>query len=282
MSEHEFDRVLSSVVDDGPTEVPDRVIEAALATIPTTLQRGPAALSWRRPMFKPLAAVLVSAAMLAVAVIYIQLGPRGNVATPPSPSPTPTSSPTAPTSAIGPYTTSTFSLPITFPLRQGGATGYHVKETATAVTIIPPGTTSERLVLMPLDGTRVIGAAGADGAALPDTIVQLLDERAGFMASRLKAFDGDRAASYPFAGVDAPVVAVETDPREAVPNSPVLRTAAGATVDVADVPSTMWILPAVGSNAGDLIAVYYGSTGDFGNYGATLLTLLAEIQPVGS
>jgi len=273
MNERELDRLLASAVDDGPIEVPDRVIETALAEIPTTPQRGRSALPWRRPMFKPLAIVIATALLAALLAIPFVGGAIG-----PSPSPTP--SPTVPLATIRTYTTSEFELPIAFPLRQGAIIGFTVDEAPTMVTIIPPGSSSDRLVLMPLEGTRVVGDGEEGDAASLDALVQLLDSRPGIKARQLRRSDVDQPASFPVSGSGAFVVEVDTDPAAAEPGSPLLRTSAGETIDVAAEPWTYWIVPASGTAVGDLLVVYHGSTSDFGNYGQTFLSLLEDIQPV--
>lgn len=279
MNERELDGLLASVVDDGPIHAPDWLIEAALSEIPTTPQRGAPVLPWRRPMFKPLALVIATAALIALLAMSLAGGAIG-----PGPSPTPAATPT-PTdllTQVRPYTTSVFAPAITFPLAQGGITGYQVSETPTMVTIRPPGQTSERLVLVRLNGTRVVGDGRDGDAALLDTLVTLLDGRAGITAVQQRRSDVDQPLSYRVADVDAPVVAVQVDPTLAAIGSPILRTATGETIDVADEPWSLFIMPAVGTTAGDLLVIYHGSVSDFGSYWATLLSIPADLRPAGA
>ena len=102
------DRIIRAFIDEGLTELPDRVYDAVRSDIDRTRQRvviGP----WRTPSMNSFAKVLIAAAaVVVVAFVGINLLPRpggnvggGVVASPtpsPSPSPPPTLSPTlAPT-----------------------------------------------------------------------------------------------------------------------------------------------------------------------------------------
>jgi hypothetical protein len=278
MNERELDRVLASVVDDGPIQAPDWVIEAALSEIPTTRQRGGSALHWRRPMFKPLALVVATALLAALLAIPFVGGAIGPSPTP-TPSPTPSPASPAPLGQERPYTTSLFSPAIMFPLVRDGVTAFQVTETETTLTISPPGSSTDDLVLMTLDGTRVFGDGRDGDASSVDVLVQLLNERPGITAYLLRRPDVDQLASLPFAGQAVSVVVVTIDPAAAEPGSPLLSTSSGETLDVPDEPWVLWILSAPGSDAGDLLAVYQGSPGDHGNYARTFLALLETIRP---
>lgn len=88
------DRLIRTFLAEGQTELPDRAYDAVRAHIDRTRQRaviGP----WREPRMSTFARVAIAAAaVLAVALVGLQLSPSSNVGGPlPSPSPTPTPTP---------------------------------------------------------------------------------------------------------------------------------------------------------------------------------------------
>jgi hypothetical protein len=91
------DRIIRAFIDEGLTELPDRVYDAVRSDIDRTRQRlviGP----WRTPDMNTVAKfALAAAAVVVVAIVGINLIPRpgGNVGgSPPTPSPSPTTTAT--------------------------------------------------------------------------------------------------------------------------------------------------------------------------------------------
>ena len=95
MSEYDFDRTARLWLDDGPSQMPDRALDAALATIGRTRQRRAIWPASRLPFMTPTLRIAASAAavLALVAVVAIGLGPSGPGAIEATPTPTPTVSP---------------------------------------------------------------------------------------------------------------------------------------------------------------------------------------------
>ncbi len=99
--EREIEDVLDDWFEDGPSEIADRVVDAALVTIEHTTQRlGALRLPRRREMHSPMRLAAIAVAVFAIVAIGAGLFQRGdptNVggAASPSPSPVPASSPSA-------------------------------------------------------------------------------------------------------------------------------------------------------------------------------------------
>ena len=272
MNDRDLDRILQALVDDGPTQVPDRIVEAALAQIPTTPQRGSVARPWRFAMIKPIAALLGAGAVVAFAV-YFGLARPGDVGIVPSAPPDATPSPT---SRI--HTTTQFAVPLSIPLDAGFGVDLSLTETASSVTITAAGPYSDRLVILPLTGTDVVGGGGRVPITSTEALADALDGRAGVSAEVLAAFDTGRPASYPVGGVDAPVVDTEVSPEEASADGPILRTAAGETIDVEAEPWRLWILPVARPAGEGVVAIYSASSEDHGQWAATFLSILESLE----
>jgi Tol biopolymer transport system component len=92
--EHRFERDARAWLELGPTDAPDRVVEAALVEIDKTSQERVLWIPWRLPTMTPRLGLAATAlvAVAAVGLIYLNLPGRGSVS---SPSPTPTVSPAA-------------------------------------------------------------------------------------------------------------------------------------------------------------------------------------------
>jgi len=96
MTEYDFDRTARLWLDDGPSQMPDRALDAALATIGRTRQRRAFWPASRFPFMTPTLRVAASAAAviaLVVGVVAIGLGPSGPGAIQVTPTPTPSASP---------------------------------------------------------------------------------------------------------------------------------------------------------------------------------------------
>ena len=281
MNEQEFDRLLATVVDTGPTQSPDYVIEGALAEIPTTPQRGPAARPWRTPMLRPIAALISTAAVVAF-VTYLAFAPRGQVAVSPSDSPEPSATPSA-TATVSPtpttYHTTEFAVPLSIPIDPGfGGLEFDIQEAPTQLSIRPVSDFSDRIVILPLDGTEVLTTTEPEAVPAVDELAALLDARSDVAAERLMAFDTGDPASFAVAGVDAPVVAVDTDPTDGASPTPLFKTASGEIVGVSAEPSTVWIFPVQPSGKPGILVLYAATTEDHGQWAGTLLTMLENTQ----
>lgn len=91
----DFDRHASAWLADGPTELADRVLEAALREVHLTPQRRRLSAPWRAtlmPMRLGAAALIVLVAVVGILAFSL---PRSNVGPPVGPSPSPTAQPTA-------------------------------------------------------------------------------------------------------------------------------------------------------------------------------------------
>lgn len=95
---HRFEREARAWLELGPTDAPDRVVEAALLEIEQTSQERVLWIPWRLPTMTPRLGLAATAlvAVVAVGLIYLNLPNRADVG---APSPTPTLS--APTSTPG-------------------------------------------------------------------------------------------------------------------------------------------------------------------------------------
>jgi hypothetical protein len=93
-SERESTRIVRSWLENGSTALPDRVLDAVLAELPSTPQRRHAWLPWRNPNMSLFLKLAAGAAAIVLAVVVgITLLPGGaSVGTPAA---TPTPSPTA-------------------------------------------------------------------------------------------------------------------------------------------------------------------------------------------
>jgi len=93
----DFDRVLIQWIDEGPSTMPDRVVDVVAGRIARQRQRRPWRLPWRLPQMNTnlrLAAGLATVAVIAV-VGWQLLPGRGGPGGPPSPAPSQSSAPTA-------------------------------------------------------------------------------------------------------------------------------------------------------------------------------------------
>jgi hypothetical protein len=281
MNEQEFDRLLATVVDEGPVQAPDYVIEGALAEIPTTRQRDLVARPWRTSMLRPIAALTSTAAVVAV-VAYLAFASPGEIAVSPSPSaqPSPTPSPTpAGSPAQTTFTTSEFEVPLSIPLDRGFAgVEFDIQETPSKLTVTPVSDGSNRLIIVPLDGTEVLGGSEPRPIRSVDELASILDGRPDMTAERLEAFDTGEPASYPIAGSDAPVVDVRTAVSGGASAGPLFSTASGDTVEVPDEPTTLWIFLVEPSGKPGLLVIHAATAEDFGMWAGTFLTALENAE----
>jgi hypothetical protein len=93
-TERDLDRIVRSWIDEGVTQLPDRVLDAVLSQLPATPQRRAAWLARRLPHMSNYARLgFIAAAVLAVVIVGIGLFERPrDVGPPPSPTPSASSS----------------------------------------------------------------------------------------------------------------------------------------------------------------------------------------------
>ncbi len=182
-TDRDFDRIAGAWLAEGPTELTDRVLDAALDEVHLTHQRHRLTVPWRiDPMSNPFRmAVAAVIAVVAVGLIALNLPGRGGVGATPSPSLTVTPS-TAPNLGFG-YST----LPGKIMLEQfgnamdGSTTGldsgtrrlYLINPDGSGLIELKPGTPGGKASPeWSFDGTRVLYTAlGSDPA--PDRVMEL-------------------------------------------------------------------------------------------------------------
>jgi hypothetical protein len=97
-TDRDVTRIVRSWLEDGPTALPDRVLDGVLDRLPTTSQRRAWWPAWRfSEMNNALKLAIAAVAVVVVALVGVRLLPdQGNVGvSPPPASPSPSSSPTA-------------------------------------------------------------------------------------------------------------------------------------------------------------------------------------------
>jgi Tol biopolymer transport system component len=106
--EHRFERDARAWLELGPTDAPDRVVEAALLEIDQTSQERVLLIPWRLPTMTPRLGLAATAlvAVVGLGLIYLNLPGRADVG---APSPTPTL--TSPTSTPGTTTLDYSTIP---------------------------------------------------------------------------------------------------------------------------------------------------------------------------
>lgn len=104
-SDPDTTRVVRSWMDEGVTQLPDRVLDAVLDRLPTTPQRRAGWLAWRSPFMNKFAGFgLAAAALVAVILIGSQLlgSPSGDIGGPGSEPTPPASSDSSPKASVSP------------------------------------------------------------------------------------------------------------------------------------------------------------------------------------
>jgi len=94
-----LERAARSWLETGPTEAPDRAVDAALLRIQTIPQERDLRIPWRLPTMNPFARATLIAVIALVAVggaIFVLRSPYGQIGAPTVPPPSPSPSPTPP------------------------------------------------------------------------------------------------------------------------------------------------------------------------------------------
>jgi len=128
----DIDRVLGHWFEDGPTAMPDRVVDVVARRIRLRPQRRAWRFLRRPPMRTPIAYGLAAAAVLVVAVVGFNLLPKspsyGGPLTTATPAPTETSAGPSPSPASTVVDASAFGVPLTL-TASGGWTIYAIERT---------------------------------------------------------------------------------------------------------------------------------------------------------
>lgn len=239
MNEREFERLLASVVDEGPLAIDDRVIDLALAEIPTTPQRGMrAALLERLVMQFRLVPILGGAAALALLIGSLAiLGLPGGPGTP---------SPSA-DSRSEVYAPSQFRLPVelTLPLTffeapvdpgvvPGGIVPWTKHDRPSMLSIVAPGPYNDRLTIIPVSNARIVGDAGEE--PWPTDLAAWLAEQPGIS-------DSDRTAPpVTIAGASRVNRWLDLDPGARTGGNVLIRTDDGEAVMLPSAPSSLFVI----------------------------------------
>jgi hypothetical protein len=123
-AERDFDRIAAAWLLDGPTELPDRVIDAVVDEIHLTRRRRALGLPWRFPtMTSPvrLAALVAVVALIAIGALALGVGRSA-----PAPSEAPTTAP-ATAAAVVPSVPSTIGVPVLDRTFTSDRMGYSIK-----------------------------------------------------------------------------------------------------------------------------------------------------------
>jgi hypothetical protein len=234
---YDIDDVLREWADEGDERMPFHNLQAALAAIETTPQRGarPALLEGILMRIQPFAIPMAVVATLVLAVVAYAL-----VSRPPSVGPEGSPSPAA-TQVSGELQTATFNVPVTIQLQAApDPDGWYVRETASALTISPTETDGGRLVILDAGNTSMVDADGAP-EPLTDDLVGALNAQAGVTAEEQQAPDLEGPASYLVAGEEVTVVRVTVD--GSASGRPLIRTPDGVELSTS-ADSPWWILRA--------------------------------------
>jgi hypothetical protein len=101
MNEYDFDRTARLWLDDGPSQMPDRALDAALATVHRTRQRRAFWPAWLTIDLTIPIRLAAGLAVVVIAIVGLSLLRGGSVGEPePSPTPTPSPLPTLPPVAL--------------------------------------------------------------------------------------------------------------------------------------------------------------------------------------
>jgi hypothetical protein len=182
----DFDRIAASWIADGPTELNDRVLDAALHAVHLTHQRRRGAALWRTRTLNPPLRLAVAAAVfsvVAIGVLALAVGPKGGVGAPsPFPSPGAAASepplPTLDATFISPSNGYRVSYPTGWKVTQGTGTWPLGTERR-------PGNPVSDAIVTP-SGTLRVRLSGAS-LALPD----------GMTMDQFRAFAGPYGSPFP-------------------------------------------------------------------------------------
>src|SRR3954447_9085809 len=112
-----LERAARSWLEQGPTEAPDRAVEAALLQIQTTRQERTLPLLWRLPSMNATSRLLAALATVAVVVVggMLVLRPGSAATVGSNPTPSPSANPTVeplPSASVEPSPSATVTPPV--------------------------------------------------------------------------------------------------------------------------------------------------------------------------
>lgn len=202
-TDRDVNRIVRSWMDEGVTQLPDRVLDAVLDQLPATPQRRSGWLARRSLlMSNPARIGLAAAAVVVLAILGYQLFIAPNIGGPaPTPSPTvsePVASPMPSTSPVafpvgveltpGTYVLNTFPVDVTFEVGRGWYAG--MSTPSTAILLAPPGVEDGRVLgFFVVDNVyadpcdSVLGELDPPVGPSIDELVSALSNTQGFQAT---------------------------------------------------------------------------------------------------
>ncbi len=275
MNERDFDRRLTAWLDEGPASVSDRVIEGALAQVPTTPQRGAGLAPLRSLIMRlqPAAPILGVAAVAVVAALFYFAFWQPRVG---GPEVSPTPSPEG-THIRGSFTATTFEVPLSFQLAAApSAEGWYVVERPSLLRVSAEPGAGSYLALLPLDQTLVAASGGqADASGTPG---DWFADVPGFTIEPMTRFDVEGLRTWNVAGEEVQIYRLTVDPATAG-DLQVVTTQDGEELRAdSDAPST-WLLGVVPHEADDLLVAFAeGDTAEELNIGGSVFGMIESIE----
>lgn len=275
MNERDFDRRLTGWLDEGPASVNDRVIEGALAQVPTTPQRGAALAPLRSLIMRlqPAAPILGVAAVAVVATVFYFAFWQPRVG---GPDASPTPSPEG-THARASFTSTTFEPPLSFQLDAApSAEGWYVVERPSLLRVSAEPSARSYLALLPRDQALVPTSDGqAEASGSPG---DWFADVPGFTIEPMRRFDAEGPMTWNVAGEEVQVYVLTVDP-SAAEDLRVITTQDGEELRAdSDAPST-WLLGVVPRGAGDLLVAFAEwDTEEELNIGGSVFAMIESIE----
>lgn len=273
--QRDLDDVLRAWVDEGDERLPQHNLQAALATIETTAQRGARWALLREFIMRlqPAAPILgVAAAAILAAALYLALGQNvGN----PDPSRTPDGAP-APTFAQGTYETDAFVVPVSFSLPAAARPeGWEVTESSDMIRLSPDPGSGFELIMLPVNGTQLL--VGGDAEAWPEDPVARLGQEAGVEITPMARPDVDEDLFLNVGGDPAPVLTLTFGERPAGAGG-FLAGPDGSVVDRPD-PGTIWWLVDASDSEPSMVIIYAAPREDHGVWFGSVAEVIETMQP---
>lgn len=275
MNERDFDRQLAAWLDEGPASVSDRVIEGALAQVPTTPQRGAGLAPLRSLIMRlqPAAPILGVAAVAVVAALFYFAFWQPRVG---GPEVSPTPSPEG-THIRGSFTATTFELPLSFQLEAApSAEGWYVVERPSLLRVSAEPGADSYLALLPRDQTLVAASGGqAEASASPG---DWFADVPGFTIEPMSRFDAEGPMTWNVAGEEVQIYVLTLDPA-AAEDLVVVTTPDGEELRADSDASSTWLLGVVPHATGDLVVAFpEWNTEEELNIGGSVFAMIESIE----